>query len=118
LLIGVNSGQQKPEVYCKRLVGLPSEHLKFQGGQIYVNDQLATAPVVVAGQLHASAAGVQNPRYSDGEDISLGPDEIFLIGDNVNLSRDSRMDGPSKHSDIVGVVDWIYWPAAKMKILR
>jgi signal peptidase I len=106
-----------PVVYCKRLVGLPGERLRFEGGQVYVNDQRQPAPGVVAGRYTMSLPFAQG-NYRDGETIQLGPTEIFLLGDNVDHSGDSRVHGPSDRSQVVGVVDLRYWPADRISVLR
>ena len=49
-------------------------------------------------------------RYKDDETITLGDDEYFFVGDNVEHSNDSRLSGPTRGSSLVGVVDLIYWP--------
>jgi signal peptidase I len=104
--------------YCKRLLGLPGEHIKFQDGNLYVNDEKMQAPSVTTGRYHASSAGSKYFRYRDGETIDLASDEIFLVGDNVDQSKDSRFDGPTKVSDIVGTADVIYWPLNRLRLLR
>lgn len=39
-----------------------------------------------------------------GVDVVLGEDEYFLLGDNMALSRDSRIFGPVKRSALLGKV--------------
>jgi signal peptidase I len=108
-----------PTIYCKRLIGLPNERLRFEGGNLYANNKAIEAPEVLRGRLHAAPGAEQTlAHYRDGEDIVLGADECFVIGDNVDKSTDSRMRGPSNASEIVGVVDWIYWPLGKFRIVR
>ncbi|HEY8667647.1 MAG TPA: signal peptidase I [Tepidisphaeraceae bacterium] len=109
-----------PSIYCKRLVGLPGERLRFEQGNLYVDDRLVQAPPVVAGRY--KAANPQLPsrdrRYREGESFTLGADEFFVIGDAVDISADSRIYGPSPGSAIVGVVDVIYWPLNMLRVLR
>ncbi|HEX5244232.1 MAG TPA: S26 family signal peptidase [Tepidisphaeraceae bacterium] len=57
-------------------------------------------------------------RYQEGQTITLGNDEYFFIGDNADESGDSRLYGPSHRVDVVGVVDLIYWPIGKLRIVR
>jgi signal peptidase I len=109
---------QHGTVYCHRLVGLPGERLRFDQGNVVLNDKRVTAPAVVAGHYHASPSGWYPSRYHDGETIVLGPREIFLVGDNVDVSGDSRVHGPSSLADVVGVVDVVYWPLRKARIVR
>ena len=101
-------------VSCKRLVGLPGDHLRFEKGNLFVNDQLPLAPVVVAGQYLLTS----HMRYQDGETITLANDEIFVIGDHTVLSYDSRSTGPAKLSSVIGVADFLYWPFDHFKMLR
>jgi signal peptidase I len=105
-------------IYCKRLIGLPGERLRFEGGGLYINDQPIGLPSVIAGRCHASLPGFPQPRYTDGQTIQLGDDEFFFIGDNVNISGDSRLQGPSHASSLVGVGDLIYWPLSAVRIVR
>jgi len=50
-----------------------------------------------------------NEPYANGvtssfEEVTVGEGEIFFLGDNRGVSKDSRMVGCYKQSDIVGVV--------------
>jgi signal peptidase I len=113
--------QETPKgVWCKRVIGLPGDRLRFENGGVYVNDQSITLPAVIAGRCRASPAAAPPgmARYKDGETIVLGPDEFFVIGDLVNNSYDSRLLGPSKVSSLVGVIDWVYWPPSRARIIR
>jgi signal peptidase I len=106
-----------PPVYAKRVIGLPGERLRFDGGGLFVDDEPVALPPVLAGRCHASPPGVR-ARYHDGETITLGKAEYFMIGDNVDLSFDSRFSGPSRGTSIIGVADLIYWPEGRMRIIR
>jgi signal peptidase I len=106
---------EKPAVYCKRLIGLPGERVRFDDGMLYINDQRADAPAVVAGRFRMPP---HYARYRDGQTISLAKSEFFVIGDNVEISADSRLFGPVAAADMVGVVDLMYWPRSKMHIVR
>lgn len=110
----------RPMDLCQRVVGLPGERLRFEKGELFVNDQRIDLPQVLNGRCHASPAGTPPVmvRYRDGETIALGADEMFVIGDNVDVSRDSRLVGPSPASSVIGVVDLLYWPFGRAHILR
>jgi signal peptidase I len=110
----------RTSVYCKRLIGLPGERLRFEDGEIFVNDQAVSAPAVVAGRYHASPYQYPSPsaRYQEGETIVLGSQQYFIVGDNVNVSKDSRIYGPVNGSALVGVVDLKYWPLNRIRIYR
>ena len=48
----------------------------------------------------------------------LGPDEIWLIGDNAEGSTDSRSLGPFGRRDILARASVVYWPLARFRVVR
>jgi signal peptidase I len=50
------------------------------------------------------AAGPGEMVEVRGEQVALGPDEWFVLGDNADESTDSRQLGPVRSRDIVGKV--------------
>jgi signal peptidase I len=116
-LVAYHSITPGAPVYCKRVVGLPGERVRFDQGNVYVNDQLMSAPAVVAGRYHATIPRVAT-KYRDGETIVLSDREFFVVGDNVDVSADSRIYGPTDGSAMVGVIDFVYWPVGHARIVR
>ncbi len=49
--------------------------------------------------------------------IALGPDEIFMLGDNSAWSQDSRHYGPVHVSEVAGRPVAVVWPPARMRWL-
>jgi signal peptidase I len=118
-LVAYRNARQRGVLYCKRVAGLPGERIRFEGGSLFVNEQRVAAPPVLEGRLRMTLPGVGVPeRYRDGEAVSLGPDDYFVVGDNIDKSADSRIDGPVGRDAMVGVIDLIYWPPRKVAILR
>ena len=107
-------------LYAHRLIGLPGERLRFAGGSLYINDVKIDAPPVLAGRLTAAplAAPPGLQRYREGQEIQLGADEYFLVGDHLDVAFDCRVRGPAPRAELVGVADLIYWPAGKFRVLR
>jgi type IV secretory pathway protease TraF len=56
-------------------------------------------------------------RHAVTESLVLGPDEIFLLGDNSAESRDSRMFGPVPVGDVIGRPTRVVWPFGRMRRL-
>jgi signal peptidase I len=110
----------KPTRFCQRLIALPGERLRFDDGTIFINDQPVVVPAVIAGKCHATITSMPTlpARYADGQTIVLGPNEYFFMGDHTEISYDSRFVGPTDRSKLVGVVDVIYSPLNRFRVLR
>ncbi len=92
-------GQRKVS-FIKRVIGLPGESIKIQNGNIYINGR----------KLNES----YEPQRTDGNvNLTLGPDEFFVLGDNRVGSSDSRTFGPIKKDSIEGKAWFVYWPILK-----
>lgn len=81
--------------YIKRIIGLPGETVYIaEDGVIYINDEPLTSDIYGRETIDETKRGVA------AEPITLGPDEYFVLGDNRNNSRDSRIaDVGNIHKD-------------------
>src|SRR4029077_4227275 len=78
--------------YVKRLVGLPGEHLEIHDGAVWINGEKFKPPERLGPIRYTASA--QGDRDNPLFDITLGPDEFFVLGDNTQHCADSRMWGP------------------------
>jgi hypothetical protein len=60
----------------------------------------------------------QRFTLADGTDLTLGPDEFAVVGDNLAASTDSRHKGPVKKDEIVAVARVCYWPPRAWRWFR
>lgn len=102
---------QEKTYYIKRIIGLPGETIQIIDGYIYINGE----------QLEESyGRSVMETAGRAAEEIVLGDDEYFVLGDNRNESADSRMPdvGNIHRNDIIGRAFVRIWPFSKFGILK
>ena len=95
------------DFYLKRVVGLPGERVKIEGGRMIIYNQDNPQGVVVEEiYLDETTSGTVME--------TIGPDEYFVLGDNRDESYDSRRFGPIKESSIVGRAWLRGWPITRI----
>lgn len=90
--------------YIKRIVGLPGEQIRIQGGDVLVDGVHLEEPYVVS-----------QGAYSGSWE--LGRDQYFVLGDNRGNSSDSHMWGTLPRQNIIGKAWLCYWPPASWGIV-
>ena len=88
------NGNQNSHYYLKRIVGLPGESVQIIDGYVYIN-----------GERLPEDEYDKMADYGLAEnEIQLGSDEYFVLGDNRNMSEDSRSGniGAVKKDTIAG----------------
>ncbi|MCE9606997.1 MAG: signal peptidase I [Planctomycetia bacterium] len=97
-------------VGVKRVVGLPGETIELRDGK-FTADGIALVPPA---ESLAEAPDYTPPRsYRGPLRWQLGPDEYFVVGDNAELSDDSRLwpEGPGVAAQlIVGKPFAVHYP--------
>ncbi len=82
------------KLLIKRLIALPGDTLEIRENQVYVNGTALE-------EAYLGEAMVTK----DVAPILLGPDQYYVLGDNRNISADSRLYGLFSDADILGLVD-------------
>lgn len=85
----IDPEQGVDEYHIKRIIGVPGDDVVVDGYQVYVNDELIVED------------GMQYYKYTE---YQLSDDEYFVLGDNYEVSYDSRKHGAIKKDDIIGKV--------------
>lgn len=97
VIVFLPNGNEKSHYYIKRVIGGAGDTLQIKNGEVYVNGELFAEDVDVAQMEDAGLAA---------EEVTLGEDEYFVLGDNRNNSEDSRYAniGNIKKEYIIGKV--------------
>lgn len=106
-VIVFESGDKSEPYYIKRIIGLPGETIKLHDGNIYINDELLNDDIYGKDRFNFSGLA--------SEEIELRSDEYFVLGDNRNNSKDSRMIGPIDKSIIYGKIAYSIQPFGPIK---
>lgn len=85
----------------KRVIGLPGEKIRYKNGILYINDEVVE---------DTHAYGVTD----NFQEVVLGDDEYFVMGDNRPVSLDSRVIGVIKYNEIDGTAGLILYPFNKL----
>lgn len=92
--------EKEGEIIIKRIIGMPGDTVSIKDNTVYVNDEKIEEDYAYG-------------ETSDYEEITLGDDEYFILGDNRPISKDSRYFGPVKEDEIIGKVIFRLWPFNK-----
>ena len=93
--------KEDEEIIIKRIIALPGETIKIQNGKIYINDKEYNDEFAYG-------------DTSDYEQVTLGENEYFILGDNRLISKDSRYFGTITEDEIIGKVVFRFWPFSKI----
>lgn len=96
--------------WVKRVIGLPGETVSCVNDVIYINGKALDEAKYIDPDYRQSLVdkfgyfnkvpNADNTNVEDFEEVKLGDDEYYVMGDNRPYSKDSRYVGPVKKSQI------------------
>jgi signal peptidase I len=134
-LIVFTNPQDRRQNYIKRVVAVAGETVEIRNGEVYVNDQklnrqklpqstlddirIQVNQAPLEGDVYEETNGsvkykiflADNKTSGDFAKIAVPEHHCFVLGDNRNLSYDSRNFGPVLLATIKGRADYLYFPA-------
>jgi signal peptidase I len=90
--------------YVKRLVGLPGETIAGRGGRVLIDGKPLVEPYLTSSRGRTDVFGP----------VHLGAGQYFMMGDNRQMSCDSRRWGPITRDEMIGPVFFVYWPLSRI----
>jgi signal peptidase I len=100
------SPQDLSRDFIKRVIGLPGETVEIREGRVFINNKDLVQNYTV-----------NQGSYNFGP-VTVGPDQLFVLGDNRNNSSDSHSLGNLPRTDMIGKA-WIsYWPPQQWSIIQ
>ncbi|MEI8224286.1 MAG: signal peptidase I [bacterium] len=91
---------QPSRFFLKRIVGLPGERVVIKDGKVYIYNTENPKGYVLDEPYQKQATFPAGPY----RDVTLAPEQYFVMGDNRSGSDDSRMWGILPRNDIMGHV--------------
>ena len=103
------------EYFIKRIIGLPGETLKIDNGGVYLLDKSTNSWTKLAESYLVSDS---DTLAFEAQQVTLGPDEFFVLGDNREHSRDSRYFGPLNRRYLIGRVMFRGLPLKRVQFFK
>jgi signal peptidase I len=120
----------EPGLYVvKRIIGIPGDRIHLRDGMVYRNgeklnepyvqhklgdynpyrDNFPSVPAEYSNAAPTPEWQVAMHQHIHGEDLVIPPDSYFAMGDNRDVSYDSRFWGFIPKENVIGRPMFIYW---------
>lgn len=90
-----NDGNER--LLVKRVIGMPNETIVYINNKLYIDGAYYEEPFL-------------DDVYTEDFSITLGEDEYYCLGDNREISNDSRSYGPFSKNSILNSHIFIFYP--------
>ncbi|HLJ88680.1 MAG TPA: signal peptidase I [Candidatus Angelobacter sp.] len=122
------SPEERGLYVVKRIIGVPGDHIHLRNGVVYLNGQAQSEPYALHNPnsyvpyrddfpaIGPEGVGEIAPEWPvvlrqhiEGDDLVIPPDSYFGMGDNRDVSLDSRFWGFIPRQNVIGRPLFIYW---------
>ena len=101
--------EQKTNIrLVKRIIAIPGDEVDIRDGKVFLNGEELSEPYVKG----------ETYQREQPFPIKLRDGEFLVLGDNREVSKDSRTFGAIDHSQIEGKAVFRFWPFNKFGVLR
>jgi len=109
-----HSPVEEDKLYIKRVIGLPKDTIKLEGGAVYRNGD----KVDESEYLDNSVPTFGGSFISDGKEVIVSENTLIVMGDNRPYSSDSRAWGLLPYSELIGRSLLRFWPVSTFTLIR
>ncbi len=131
LVVYLNPTAEGATRFLGRVVAIAGDSVEISDNNLLINGEALNREKVSSDSLELQGVEVDEAvfyeenegarymvAYSDSKaekfETTVPDRHVFIMGDNRNRSRDSRHFGAIHTGDVVGSVDYIYWPAGSL----
>lgn len=105
------------DLIIKRVIGLPKDKVEYKDGKLYINDKFIKEDYT---NYKMDDFDVDSICWiNDIECNGIIPEDMYLVlGDNREISADSRVKGLIKKDKILGKTIFRLWPLNKISLIK
>ncbi|QWI72946.1 signal peptidase I (plasmid) [Bacillus mycoides] len=103
----------------KRVIGLPGDTIEYKNDKLYVNGIVVDEPYLENYKAQLSKGNL-TPDFTLEQKTGktkVPEGQVFVLGDNRPVSKDSRILGFVSENQIVGKGKVVYWPLGHVRVL-
>lgn len=105
------------DLIIKRVIGLPGDKVKYQNGKLYINNEEVNDEYGIGTTNDFTLEEIC--EINDDKCSTKIPENKYLaLGDNREVSADSRVKGLFDKSQILGKATLRIWPLNNIKIVK
>lgn len=117
----------KDNDYVKRVIGTAGDNIEYKEDQLFVNGKKVDEPYLdynekhkdynyITGSFTTKEMNEQTEGLDKVKDKNKIPEgKLLVLGDNREVSKDSRSFGLIDEDQVVGKVSFSFWPLNEMK---
>lgn len=104
-IIAFHHDAPTPEIFIKRVIGLPGDRVQIDQGRVFVNGAELQEPYV------------HYPDQRSFAEVTVPAGDLYVLGDNRAVSEDSRAWGFVQQNQLLGKALAGIWPLGRFGVL-